>query len=359
MQQAIALANMGVGRTAPNPPVGAIIVSKGQVVGRGFHPKAGEPHAEVFALRDAGEQAKGADIYVTLEPCSHSGRTGPCADALIDAGIAAVYVGCVDPNPQVAGRGIKRLQAAGVQVHVGVCEDACRQLIAPFAKHIQTGLPLTLYKAAMTADGQTGCLSGDSKWVSGEVSREQVHQLRNEVDVIAVGIGTVLADDPALTARCEGGRDPVRLIVDDQLQTPRDAQLVRQAHRARTIIATCEPESHPAAKALRACGVEVWSIATTPDGLVDLPQLWRQIGEAGYYYMLLEGGATLAGAALRAGLIDRLRLYLAPKCLGGLGSPLFAGPGVETMSSAYRLDNLQVHHSGEDLRIEGDVCLPA
>lgn len=194
MTQAVRLAETAVGRTAPNPPVGAVILRDGTVVGEGFHPKAGEPHAEIFALKAAGEQARGADIYVTLEPCSHHGRTGPCCDALIAAGVARVYVGTIDPNPQVSGRGIARLRAAGIEVTVGILEAVCRRLIAPFVKHIQTGRPFYILKSATTLDGKTATSTGESQWITNEKSRAHVHQLRNRVDAIMVGIGTVLRD---------------------------------------------------------------------------------------------------------------------------------------------------------------------
>ena len=205
MQLALDLAQKGVGRTAPNPPVGAVIINSGIVVGEGFHPQAGEPHAEIFALRQAGEKAQGAEIYVTLEPCSHHGKTPPCVDALIAAGIKSVYLGIVDPNPQVAGNGIKKLQEVGIHVQTGILEPLCRRLIAPFSKNIRTGLPFTIYKAAMTVDGNTATTTGDARWVSGVESRLQAHQLRDRVEAIMVGVGTVLSDDPLLNTRLPDG----------------------------------------------------------------------------------------------------------------------------------------------------------
>jgi diaminohydroxyphosphoribosylaminopyrimidine deaminase/5-amino-6-(5-phosphoribosylamino)uracil reductase len=241
MRKAIELAQQGLGRTAPNPAVGAVLVRDGNVVGEGFHPAAGQPHAEIFALRAAADNAKGADLYVTLEPCCHQGRTGPCADAIIEAGVSRVFVGTQDPNPLVSGKGIERLLGAGIEVVTDVLNHECRQLIAPFAKHVTTGLPHVVLKSAMTLDGQTATLSGDSKWISCEASRNLVHQLRNQVDAIIVGSGTVIADNPRLTTRLiEGGRDPVRVVMDGRLQTSPDALVYTQSSAAQTILVTSE-----------------------------------------------------------------------------------------------------------------------
>lgn len=360
MQQAVGLALRGIGRTAPNPPVGSVIVRDGEVVGEGFHPRAGEPHAEVFALRQAGERACGATVYVTLEPCSHHGRTGPCADALIAAGVKRVFIGVQDPNPQVAGRGVAKLKAAGIEVTVGTEDDECRRLLAPFTRFITTGLPYTIYKSAMTLDGKTATASGDSQWISGAESRQQVHLLRDRVEAIMVGIGTVLADDPLLNTRLPqgGGRDPLRVVVDSKLQMPTDAAMLHQQSTSWTLIATtvADPEK---TKKLQHAGAEVMRFPEI-DGQVDLSELWRELGRREVQRLLLEGGATLAGAALRAGLIDQLMLFVAPKLIGGTADyGIFSGNGCQELVNAVPLVDLRHEQVGEDILITGEVdrCL--
>lgn len=361
MNRAVNLARKGEGRTAPNPPVGAVIVQGGKLVGEGFHPRAGEPHAEVFALRQAGEAAGGATIYVTLEPCSHFGKTPPCADALISAGIKTVYVGATDPNPKVAGRGIERLRAAGISVHVGICDKECRQLIAAFKKHIETGLPYTVYKSAMTLDGNTATASGDSRWVSGGESRQRVHQLRNRVDAIMVGVDTVCHDDPLLNTRLDGeiAQDPLRIIVDSHLRMPLSSRILHQQSDAATIVATvCSDKDK--VSALEDVGAEVL-VLSEDQGRVSLPELWRELGDRNVQKLLLEGGATLAGAALNARLIDQLMLFIAPKLLGGVTQHgILNGASCNLMAEAIKLENHHFEQVGDDLLITGDIvqCLP-
>jgi diaminohydroxyphosphoribosylaminopyrimidine deaminase / 5-amino-6-(5-phosphoribosylamino)uracil reductase len=361
MNHAVTLARKGEGRTSPNPPVGAVIVHEGKLVGEGFHPRAGEPHAEVFALHHAGESARGSTIYVTLEPCSHFGKTPPCADALISAGVKTVYVGVSDPNPQVAGRGIERLRAAGIEVYTGLLEDECRQLIAAFKKHIETGLPYTVYKSAMTLDGNTATESGDSRWVSGSESRQRVHRLRNRVDAILVGVDTVCHDDPLLNTRLDGdsGQDPLRIVVDSHLRIPINSRLFQQESDATTIVATtCRDKDK--ISALEDVGAEV-VILSENEGRVSLPELWRELGKRNIQKLLLEGGATLAGAALKAGLIDQLMLFIAPKLLGGVTQHgILNGASCNLMAEAIRLENHHFEQVGDDLLITGDIvqCLP-
>jgi diaminohydroxyphosphoribosylaminopyrimidine deaminase/5-amino-6-(5-phosphoribosylamino)uracil reductase len=361
MKQALKLARRGVGRTAPNPPVGAVVVRADVVIGEGHHPKAGEPHAEIFALRQAAAEANGADLYVTLEPCSHQGRTGPCADALIGAGIKRVFVGTLDPNPLVAGRGVEKLRQAGIEVKVGIEAEQCQRLIAPFARLISSGMPFTIYKSAMTLDGKTATASGDSQWVSGEQSRQQVHQLRDRVEAIMVGIDTVLADDPLLNTRLPqgGGRDPLRVVVDSRLRLPVGSRLLQQNSDAKTLIATLSHEQDKIAR-LQQTGVEVL-IMPEQAGRVSLPDLWQELGRRNIQQLLLEGGATLAGAALQQGLIDRMMVFIAPKLIGGRADfGIFAGEGCEKLTDAVRLKDIHYEQSGEDILITGDVerCLP-
>jgi len=362
MKLALELARRGEGRTAPNPPVGAVIVRHDLVVGEGFHPRAGEPHAEIFALQQAGDQAKGADVYVTLEPCSHQGRTGPCAEALISARVKRVFVGVQDPNPLVAGRGFRMLREAGIDVQTGILHDQCQRLIAPFARHITSGYPFTIYKAAMTLDGKTATASGDSRWISGEESRHRVHLLRDRVEAIMVGIETVLRDDPLLNTRLPdaAGRDPWRVVVDSQLRIDPGCRLLRQQSNAGTMIATTSAADPAKIELLRTDGVEV-QIFPGQAGHVRLPDLWQELGRRDVQRLLLEGGATLAGAALKERLIDRLMIFLAPKLVGGTTEfGIFAGAGCQNLTEALRLCELRYEQSGEDILITGDVasCLP-
>ncbi len=361
MQLALEQARQGEGRTAPNPPVGAIIVKDGTIVGGGFHPQAGQPHAEIFALRQAGAKARGAEIYVTLEPCSHHGKTPPCADALIAAGIKTVYIGTIDPNPLVAGRGIGKLEKGGIEVQRGILELECKRLIAPFSCHILTGNPFTIYKAALTLDGNTATSTGDSQWVSGEKSRLAVHRLRDRVEAIMVGVNTVLSDDPLLNTRLPegGGRDPLRVVVDSQLRMPVECRMLKQTSTAKTLVATISTDQDKISN-LQAAGAEVITFPAI-DGKVSLAALWQELGRQKVQKLLLEGGAGLAGAALSAGLIQQLMLFVAPKILGG-SSPfgLFPGSGCPRMAEAINLVDISYAEIGEDLLITGDIppCLP-
>jgi len=355
MRKALDLAARGVGRTTPNPPVGAVIVSAGQIVGKGFHPKAGEPHAEIFALRDAGDRARGAEMYVTLEPCCHTGRTGPCVEAIITDGISKVYIGTLDPNPQVSGGGTKRLRQAGIEVVTDVLGDECRQLIAPFAKHITTGLPYVVFKAAMTLDGHVATTNGDSNWISCEASRKLVHELRNQVDGIMVGSGTVTSDNPRLTTRLEeGGRDPVRIIFDRRLTTSPDAVVYTQSSTARTLLVTSSAHSDEELQVYRATGTEILQVEETSEGL-NLHEALKSLGERGLQYLLLEGGSWFGGAMMRAGLVDRVMIFVAPKMIAGDGLNLLSGEGVAKISEAYELKNLQARQVDVDILLEGEV----
>ena len=356
MRRALDLAEKGLGRTSPNPPVGAIVVSKGQVVGEGFHPKAGEPHAEVFALRDAGDLARGAEMYVTLEPCCHLGRTGPCVDAILSACISTVYVGTLDPNPKVSGGGVERLRQAGVEVVTGVLEAECRQLIAPFAKYITTGLPYVVFKAAMTLDGHVATSNGDSNWISCEASRELVHKLRDQVDGIMVGSGTVTADNPKLTTRLdEGGRDPLRIVFDGCLTTSPEATVYTQSSEAQTLLVTSSVHTDVELHAYRATGSGVLQVENADEGSLDLREALKALGGRGLQYLLLEGGSKFGGAMLRAGLVDKVMIFVAPKIIGGEGLNLLSGEGASRISDAYDLKNLRARQVDVDILLEGEV----
>lgn len=351
MKRAIALARKGMGKTSPNPAVGCVIVNNGQIVGEGWHKKAGTPHAEVHALRQAGLFARNADVYVTLEPCAHFGKTPPCAEALISAGVKKVFAGMVDPNPEVSGKGLRLLEKAGVAVEAGVLEPECRRLNEPFIKHIATGLPFVILKSAMTLDGMIATASGDSKWITNEKSRRYVHKLRAMVDCVMVGVGTVIADNPQLTARIPGGKDPLRVVVDSTLRTPLRSQLLHQPSAAGTIIATISREEKTI-REIGETGAEVIFCAGR-NGQVDLKDIFQRLGARGIQSVLLEGGAELAGAAVREGLVDRFLLFYAPKLLAGEGKGAFGGKGAHMMRDALLLRDIKVSRFGDDILVEG------
>lgn len=351
MRQALVLARRGEGKTSPNPAVGCVIVRDGVVVGRGWHKKAGTPHAEVHALNEAAELAKGADVYVTLEPCAHFGKTPPCAKALIEARVARVYVAMIDPNPLVAGAGIEMLRQAGIEVETGLLEAPCRGLNLPFIKWIQTRLPYVILKSAVTLDGKTATANGDSKWITSDRSRREVHRLRGKVDAIMVGVGTVVKDDPLLTCRVPGGKDPLRVVVDSNLRVPLHAALFTVPSAARTMVATC-CQDQARIQALSTRGAEILN-CKEEGGRVDLADLFTNLGALGVQSILLEGGSHLAGAALRAGFVDRCMIFLAPKLVGGAGMGLFSGEGVALMGDAIRLHGMTVKRVGVDLLVEG------
>lgn len=361
MARAVELARRGEGRTAPNPPVGAVLVLDGKIVGEGHHPAAGEPHAEIFALRAAGELARGADLYVTLEPCCHQGRTGPCSEALIAAGVRRVFYGVSDPNPRVAGQGLSRLRAAGIKVVSVPLGGECRRLIAPFAKHLSTGRPFLILKAAMTIDGQLATSAGESQWISGAASREMVHRLRDRVDGILTGAGTVIADNPRLTVRLpHGGRNPARIVLDSRLRSPAQALVYRAAASGRRLLVTADDAEGRRLAPFVEQGVEIVA-APRCAGHLELGSVMDRLGACGLQSILVEGGGGLNGALLRAGLVDRVMLFVAPLLFGGSdGIPLFAGAGAVSLAAATRLEAVRVSRIGDDLLLEGDVvpCSP-
>ncbi|NLC70537.1 MAG: bifunctional diaminohydroxyphosphoribosylaminopyrimidine deaminase/5-amino-6-(5-phosphoribosylamino)uracil reductase RibD [Desulfuromonadaceae bacterium] len=359
MERALELARKGEGRTGPNPPVGALVVNGAEVVGEGYHPRAGMPHAEIYALKEAGPQARGGDLYVTLEPCSHPGKTMACTDAILRAGISRVVVGCRDPNPRVDGRGLATLERGGVATLCGILEKECRRLIAPFAKHVVTGLPFVMLKTAMTLDGRIATVNGDSRWISNEKSRLWVHRLRDKVDAVMVGVGTVLRDDPQLTTRLpQGGRDAARIVIDHFLDVPDGARLLRLESAAPTIIATSDKAPEEKVGRLLGRGIEILRIPEKGDG-IDLRELLRSLGKRNFQSILLEGGSRLNGAMWRERLIDRVMVCVAPKLVGGEGLPLFSGRGVSWMAEAVRLAEVRIDRFGDDVLIEGEVpCSP-
>lgn len=353
MAEALALASLGLGRTSPNPAVGCLIVKDGRVIGRGWHRKAGTPHAEIHALKEAGQEARGASLFVTLEPCSHHGRTPPCADAVIAAGIKRVVAAMADPNPKVAGRGLERLRKAGVEVQVGVLEHEARRLNEVFIKYITDGLPFVWLKSAMTLDGKTATRAGDSRWVTGEDARREVHQLRDRLDAIMVGVGTVLADDPQLTCRVPGGRDPIRVIVDSLARTPSEAALFRTGSPAPTLIAITAAAHPERVRALEKAGAEILVLESQPDGRVSLPSLLRRLAGREIASILLEGGHSLNASAIQDGLADKAWFFIAPKIVGGAAAPgPVGGQGAARMSGALNWRFGDIRMVGDDLLVE-------
>jgi diaminohydroxyphosphoribosylaminopyrimidine deaminase / 5-amino-6-(5-phosphoribosylamino)uracil reductase len=353
MRRALALAERGRGRTRPNPPVGAVIAQSEKIVGEAWHHAAGEPHAEALALEAAGEAARDATLYVTLEPCTTHGRTPPCAPRLIAAGIRRVVVGAIDPNPAVDGAGIRMLESAGIEVAGGVLDAEAGQLLAPFAKYIRTGRPLVTAKMAATLDGRTAALDGSSRWITGPSSRRDVHRLRSVVDAVMVGVGTVVKDDPELTVRLRGyrGPQPIRVILDSSGRTPVAAKVCDGS--APTLLYTTEKAPEDSIRALVLKGVEVVRFQLR-DGRVDLGGVLDDLGRRGLLEVLLEGGPTVLGDAVEGGLVDRYVLYLAPKLLGSSGAPMLSGLVVGNVADARELTITSVRRTGADLRIEAE-----
>lgn len=353
MGEALQLAQRAIGRTSPNPLVGAVIVRDGQIVGRGWHQKAGTAHAEIHALNEAGLLAAGSTIYVTLEPCSHTGRTGPCTEALIRAGIKKVVVAMTDPNPLVAGTGLELLRKAGIEVVEGVMALQAAQLNESYIKWITTGLPFIAVKAAMTLDGKIATHSGHSRWITGPKARLFVHSLRNQYDAIMVGIGTVLADDPELTTRLpEGGRNPVRIVLDSEARTPLTAKVVTDG-QAQTIIAVTPRAPAERMEALRKAGAEVLVLPECARR-VSLTALCKLLGSRMITSILVEGGSEIHGAIIDAKLGDKLYWFVAPKIVGGSSAPNpVGGQGVSTMEAAILIEDQAWQQVGSDFLLIG------
>jgi diaminohydroxyphosphoribosylaminopyrimidine deaminase/5-amino-6-(5-phosphoribosylamino)uracil reductase len=356
MARALALAARGLGLTSPNPVVGVVLVRDGVVVGEGAHLRAGEAHAEVLALAAAGTAARGATCYVTLEPCAHHGRTPPCADALVAAGVARVVAPCRDPNPLVNGQGFERLQTAGVAVTVGVAEAEARELNCAFFTYVTTRRPHVTLKSAITLDGKIAAWDGTSRWITGEAAREDAHRMRFHADAILVGIGTVLKDDPELTVRLAGSppKEPFRVVADSRLRTPLDARVLSAGDPARTIIAGAGPLPARRAAALRARGARVLALPRV-ERRVDLRALAEELARLGVVTLLAEGGAELGAALLDAGLVDRVAFFVAPRLLGGRTAPGPIGGVGRALKEALSVTGLTCRHIGEDLLIEGEV----
>lgn len=350
MARALRLAEKGLYTADPNPRVGCVLVRDGEIVGEGWHRAAGESHAEVHALEQAGRRAKGATAYVTLEPCCHHGRTPPCADALVEAGVGRVVAAMEDPNPRVAGEGLARLARSGIETRVGLLQADAEALNPGFIRRMSKGRPYVRLKMAMSLDGRTAMASGESKWITGPGAREDVHRLRARSSAIITGIGTVLADDPSLNARLDEAVDvhqPLRVVLDPRLSTPESARMLRLP--GKTLIITAADDKAQR-ELLEAAGAEVLVMPSRPD-VIDLPALLDELARRQINEVLVETGATLGGALLETGLVDELVFYMAPKLMGDSARGLFRLPDLETMEQAVELQIRDVRAVGRDWRI--------
>ena len=363
MGRALELAARGLGRTSPNPAVGAVVVGDGEIVGEGFHERAGAPHAEPNALAEAGERAHGATLYVSLEPCRHHGRTPPCTEAIIRAGIRRVVYACEDCDDRCAGQGARTLTEAGIEVACGPLAEQARRLNEAYFKHKRTGLPFVTVKLALSLDGKTATADGESRWITGPAARERVHRMRDHSDAVMVGIGTVRADDPALTTRLPGGRDALRVIVDSGAYTPPTARVVAGTSAAPCLVAVSPAAPEECVAALQAAGAETLVVPfyDSPHEVsamgLDLQVLLAELGRRDIMSILLEGGPTLAAGALGAGLVDKLVLFYAPLIIGGADAlPALGDLGVMKLTDAPRLRITAVERVGEDMLVEAYPC---
>lgn len=355
MRLAMQLAGNAIGRTSPNPLVGAVIVKDNRVVGCGWHRKAGTPHAEVHALNQAGELAQGADVYVTLEPCAHYGKTPPCAKALVEAKVKNVYGGLLDVNPKVAGKGFKILEDAGIHVEYGFLQDELRKQNEVFFKWIEHKKPFVVLKAAMTLDGKIATATGQSKWITNETSRAYGYKLRDIYDGIMVGINTVIEDNPMLTARVDGGKNPIRIVVDSSLKIDINANVV-QDKSAKTIVATTDKANKDKILKLQAQNVDVIVVDKDENDKVDIEKLLDILGQQNICSILVEGGATLSGSFVAKKLVDKVYFFIAPKIIGGKEAKTpVAGTGILNLQEALALKDIQIEKLEEDVLIIGRV----
>lgn len=354
MRRALELAERGMGHTSPNPMVGCVVVKDGRVVTEGYHERYGGYHAERSALARCDADLRGAELYVTLEPCCHHGKTPPCTDIILERGIGSVFIGAMDPNPKVAGRGAQILREHGLEVETGVLEEECLGLNEAFFHYITTGMPYVVMKYAMTLDGRIAAYTGDSKWVTGKEARRHVHGLRKRYSAIMVGVGTVLADDPMLNCRICEGVDPVRVVCDSKLRIPLESQIVQTAKNIPTIVAYAVSDMEKEDK-LRGAGVGL--IRTDGNGRVDFVKLLKELGRQKIDSVLIEGGGTLHGTALKSGMVNRVYSYIAPKLIGGKGakSPI-EGEGFSVMRDALEIKDVEIVQLGADICITGIVA---
>ncbi len=357
MKIALQLAEKGIGHVNPNPLVGAVIVKNDKIIAEGYHKAYGDHHAEINAFLNAVENVRGSDMYVTLEPCSHYGKTPPCADAIVEKGIKRVIVALKDPNPLVSGKGIHILRDNGIEVITGVLEEEARKQNEIFLKYITTRLPFCIMKTAMTLDGKIAAYTGDSKWITNEHSRKYVHQLRHRVSAIMTGIGTVMQDDPLLTTRLEEkeGRDPIRVIVDSSARIPLDSKVLTVKSKAETIIAATEAADKNKISALENMGAEV-IVTPIKNNRVDLLYLMKALGERKIDSVLLEGGSTLNFSALEEGIVDKINAFIAPKLIGGVSAKTpVGGNGKMYIKDAVLLRDMKIQSFDNDFMIEGYI----
>ena len=354
MQLAIELARKGEGKVNPNPMVGAVIVRDGIVIGEGYHEKYGEGHAEVNAFKSLKEDPSEATMYVTLEPCSHYGKTPPCVDKIVENNIKRVVIGMIDPNPLVAGKGIDKLKKAGIEVKVGILEDECKKLNEVFIKYILSKKPFVVLKAAMSLDGKIATRTGESKWISSEKSRLQVHNLRNKLSGIMVGVNTVIKDDPELTCRIQNGSNPIRIIVDSILRIPMNSKVLQNKDN-KTIIATTKRANMKNMQELLKKNIKVL-IIEEKNGQVNLNALIKKLGELNIDSILLEGGGTLNYSALEENIVDKVMIYISPKIIGGEFSKTpVGGIGIDKLNDAFKLKDITANIVDEDILVEGYI----
>jgi len=354
MRLALQEAKKGIGRTSPNPSVGAVVVTNGKVVGRGYHKKAGTPHAEIHALQAAGRKAKDATLYVTLEPCNHAGRTPPCTEAVLQDGISRVVIGMLDPNPRVTGGGADYLSSQGMSISSGVLEQECREINLPFIKHSATGLPWVIIKAGMSIDGRIAALPEQATKITGQQSLRRVHALRNQVDAILVGIGTALVDDPSLTTRLHGsGRDPLRVVLDAELRLPVSAIMLHQDSPAQTWIFCARDADTKRRSRLEAAGAVIKTVPVASKGVLDPKAVLTVLGQAQVTSLLVEGGSNVHGSFLETGLVDQLLLFVAPIFIGEQGVPLATFTDKKMKKKLPQFKIIKTRRCGEDVLLEG------
>jgi diaminohydroxyphosphoribosylaminopyrimidine deaminase/5-amino-6-(5-phosphoribosylamino)uracil reductase len=363
IQRTFELALQGRGMVSPNPMVGALVVKDGEVLGQGFHEKAGLEHAEIIALRQAGKRARGATLYINLEPCCHHGKTPPCTEQIIEAGIKKVVAAVIDPNPLVKGKGMAALEKAGIQTRAGVLETKARRLNEVFFKYISTGLPFVILKAGLTLDGKIAAATGQSRWITGEASRQKVHEIRSWVDAVLIGAGTVKKDDPLLTARglLKGGKQPLRVVIDYKVEIPLSSQVVVDK-TARTLVVLSSYAPSEKVEPLEKTGVETLIVADE-EGSFSLKKLFEILGERKITSVMIEGGAKINGLALSEGVVDKILFFYAPKILGASALSVVGGEKSLTLEETYNITGLTLKNLGEDFLLEGYLenspCSPA
>lgn len=355
MAIALELAEKGRGRVEPNPMVGAVLVKNGDILGRGYHHAFGEAHAEIHAIKEGGVNCKGATLYISMEPCAHYGKTAPCADAIIGAGIKRVVTSVIDPNPITSGKGIQKLKAAGIEIKIGVMEAQSRKLNASFFKLMQEGLPYVILKWAMSLDGKIATYTGDSQWITSEESRKYVHQIRGQMDGIMVGINTVLRDNPLLTCRIEGGRNPKRIIVDSNALLPLDSRLLKTIHEGEIIVTVSKNAQHNRIEKLEQFGCKI--IQTNDNnGRVDLRELFQRLGEMKLTNVLVEGGGRIITSIIEERLVDKVMVFIAPIIIGGIDAKTpVLGKGVDKVCEALKINDVMVKRFSNDTIIEGTL----